>query len=71
MKNLGNTYFDCKDYRELNPEGYIIYCDPPYEGTTQYSKKLVGDFDTNEFWSIMRKWSNNNKVFISEYNAPR
>jgi len=70
MNNLMNTSFDCKDYKEINPEGYIIYCDPPYEGTTQYSKKLVGEFNSNEFWEIMREWSKNNKVFISEYNAP-
>lgn len=70
MEGLYNTYFDCKDYRELNPEGYIIYCDPPYAGTTQYSKKIVGDFDTEEFWNTIRKWSENNTVLISEYNAP-
>lgn len=70
MENLQNTYFDCKDYRELNPEGYLIYCDPPYEGTTKYSKSLVGEFDSSEFWGLMRKWSKKNTIIISEYNAP-
>jgi len=70
LDNLQDTYFDCKDYKELKPEGYLIYCDPPYEGTTQYSKTLVGDFNSNEFWELMRQWSINNTVIISEYNAP-
>lgn len=70
MQNLKNTQFECVDYRELNPEGYLIYCDPPYEGTTPYSKQLVGEFNSQEFWEIMRDWSKNNTVFISEYNAP-
>ena len=35
-------------------------------------KKLycTPDFDTEEFWEIMRQWSRNNDVYISEYNAP-
>jgi DNA adenine methylase len=70
MVNMKNTYFDCKDYKELNPENCLIYCDPPYAGTTQYSKQLLGDFDSSEFWDIMRKWSIHNTVIISEYNAP-
>lgn len=70
MDGLMDSYFDCKDYKDLNPDNSIIYCDPPYKGTTQYSKKLVGDFDTDEFWDIMRKWSKNNIVLISEYEAP-
>jgi DNA adenine methylase len=70
MELLKDTKFECKDYRELTPENCLIYCDPPYEGTTQYDNNLVGEFDSNEFWDIMRRWSKNNTVFISEYNAP-
>lgn len=70
MKTMKDTYFDCKDYRELNPKGCVVYCDPPYAGTTQYSKQLVGDFNTEEFWDTMREWSKDNIVLISEYNAP-
>lgn len=70
MKNLQETEFRCVDYRELNPEGCLIYCDPPYEGTTQYSKQVIGDFDSKEFWEVMRKWSLHNTVIISEYTAP-
>lgn len=45
----------------------IIYCDPPYEGTTKYKDK----FNHNEFWEWCREKSREgHKVFISEYNAP-
>lgn len=70
MIGLKNAKFDCKDYKELNPVNCFIYCDPPYSETTQYSKKDVGDFDSREFWDIMRVWSKNNTVVISEYEAP-
>jgi DNA adenine methylase len=43
-----------------------IYCDPPYENTTNYGTK----FDHNLFWEIMRKWSETNDVYISSYEAP-
>ena len=28
------------------------------------------DFNTEEFWDVMRNWSKNNDVYISEYVAP-
>ena len=65
-----NSNFECRDYKELKPCNAIIYCDPPYQGTTQYSKQIVGEFNTYEFWNTIREWSKDNKVFISEYQAP-
>lgn len=56
------------DYYELDiPEKSIIYCDPPYMGTTKYSDY----FDSNRFW----EWCDNlikkgHQVFVSEYQAP-
>jgi len=70
MEGFKDTKFECKDYRDLNPSGAVIYCDPPYLGTTQYSKKIVGDFCSDDFWKLMQKWSENNIVIVSEYNAP-
>ena len=67
MKTLQHAKFYCKDYREINPKNAIVYCDPPYRGTTQYS---MGEFDSQEFWDVMRIWSMHNEVFVSEYNAP-
>lgn len=62
--------FLCSDYRynkytEL--KNAVVYCDPPYYGTTKYS---TGNFDYNSFWEWCRKMSENNYVFVSEYNAP-
>ncbi len=56
------------DYKTLNPYGYLIYNDPPYADQTQYAG--VGQFDSNEFWSIVQKWAENNTVLVSEYKKP-
>lgn len=55
-------------YTDHSPENMLIYCDPPYEGTTQYG--AFKEFDNNMFWQVMRDWSKNNTVLISEYQAP-
>lgn len=55
-------------YSDLDiPQQSIIYCDPPYEGTTKYKD----DFNHDEFWQWCRdKAAEGHQVFISEYNAP-
>ena len=55
-------------YKQLNPEGAVIYCDPPYQGTKEC--RAVGHFDSTLFWNYMRDWSKANRVFVSEYAAP-
>ena len=61
--------FYCKDYRDIYiPDNSIVYCDPPYEGTTGY--RGTKPFNSKEFWDYMRIISVNNKVFISEQQAP-
>lgn len=73
---LKNSEFYCKDYRDYNPKGCVIYCDPPYQGTEPldykvlYKGKRIDKFNTEEFWNTMRKWSKYNDVYISEYLAP-
>jgi DNA adenine methylase len=62
----GDILFDCKSYDEFSPYGMCIYCDPPYENTTNYGTK----FDSTKFWNVMRKWSETNDVYISSYEAP-
>lgn len=61
--------FRCTDYQELViPPGSIVYCDPPYVGTTGYSN---GKFDHDRFWSIADRWvANGAIVFVSEYEGP-
>lgn len=55
-------------YADLEiPSDSIIYCDPPYEGTTGYKDK----FNHAEFWQWCRdKAKEGHTVFVSEYNAP-
>lgn len=65
---MGGVCFKHADYRTLTPNGAIIYCDPPYAGATGYG--AVGEFDSAEFWGVMRKWSTNNIVLVSEITAP-
>lgn len=67
MKYEG-VIFQNKPYYELElPSNSIVYCDPPYEGTTKYAT----DFDHNLFWNWARNISKQgHTVFVSEYNAP-
>lgn len=45
--NLLGAEFKCCDYKNLDiPEKSIVYCDPPYEGTTSYKD----NFDHPRFW---------------------
>ena len=55
------------DYRNISFSDCVIYCDPPYMGTTGYNGEV---FDTAEFWNIIRAWSERNVVLISEQAAP-
>lgn len=49
------------------PSQSLIYCDPPYAGTTKYKD----DFDSEKFWQWCReKYFEGHTVFVSEYNAP-
>lgn len=68
LNEIRDIKFDCKDYKELEFDGCLIYCDPPYKDTTKYP--IIGEFNTEEFWNVMRNWSKNNTVIISEYEAP-
>lgn len=68
MQAMGNVEFLCQDYKSIDPHDCLIYCDPPYANTTKYTG--VPDFNSEEFWNIMRKWSKDNDVYISEYEAP-
>ena len=68
LPKLKGLTVECAGYDEIAiPENSIIYCDPPYAGTTKYSD----NFDHTSFWSWCRaKATQGNAVFISEYNAP-
>lgn len=69
-KFLKGVKFCNKNYWELDiPNKSIIYCDPPYAGTTKYSNKE--SFNHDKFWA----WCDDmleigHKVYVSEYSAP-
>jgi DNA adenine methylase len=59
--------FTCGSYEVLDFENALIYCDPPYQGTTAYKTE---DFNHEKFFDWCREQAKNNIVFVSEYNAP-
>lgn len=68
VKKMKGVVFQNKPYYELElPPNSIVYCDPPYEGTTKYAN----DFDHTLFWNWVRNIrKQGHTVFVSEYNAP-
>ncbi len=65
--NIQGVDFINASYDDIYFENCVIYCDPPYEGTTGYK---TGAFDHKKFWTWAVEMSRCNLVFISEYNAP-
>lgn len=69
FRHANVRHLDYLDAGEFVGPGTVVYCDPPYEGTTGYG--AVGSFNSAQFWDTMREWSGRGaKVFVSEYNAP-
>lgn len=67
IEKLKEVSYSNYSYDEVKiPENSIVYCDPPYEGTTKYKE----DFNHCEFWGWVRRVSKEHDVFVSEYNAP-
>lgn len=50
------------------PVGTVIYCDPPYAGTTAYAS--TGSFDYRKFYTKLREWAQDRCVYLSEYAVP-
>ena len=62
-----DAYFAACGYQDVIPEkGELVYCDPPYKGTTGYSYK----FNHDDFWNWVRKFSQICDIYVSEYSAP-
>lgn len=59
-------YGDYEQYSDI--KNSLIYCDIPYQGTTQYGTSK--NFNYDKFWSWARETSKHNVVLVSEYNAP-
>lgn len=58
------------DYREIEvDEETLVYCDPPYAGTTGYT--AVGGFDSDVFWEKAALWAKAGAtVIVSEESCP-
>lgn len=69
IETLRGVHMFCGDYRTFcYPLRSIIYCDPPYEGTTKFTGEK---FDHVAFWEWVREMSRSgHTVYVSEYNAP-
>ena len=65
---ISDVVFKCSSYDALDiPANSVIYCDPPYNGTTKYKDS----FDSDAFWQWCRdKAKEGHTVYVSEYNAP-
>lgn len=80
-KNVENIALELKDvqfknvpYTDFsNLKGYVIYCDPPYEGGwSNYNNiKSKTAFNINEFWKWCDKMAYDNIIFVSSYKAPK
>lgn len=67
-QTLESVKFMHSDYRTIHPpKGSIVYCDPPYAGTTGYK---FGTFDPSQFWLWAQEQSKSCVVFVSEKHAP-
>ncbi len=66
--NLQGVIFKWDNYNNLIiPPNSLIYCDPPYAGTTKYKDS----FDHVKFWQWVRdKHAEGHTIFVSEYSAP-
>ena len=63
----GITFKHCSFQDVNNIKGFVIYCDPPYRGTTKYKTEK---FPHDEYYDWCRKMAKNNIVLCSEYWMP-
>lgn len=62
--------FTACDYSDwICGEGDLLYCDPPYRGTT--NGYATGPFDSDAFWAWARETADRGAVvFVSEFSGP-
>lgn len=66
--HLQGITFNCGDYSVYsNVKEAVIYCDPPYRGTTKYKTDGL-NYEAFYEWCVML--AEHNTVLISEYNMP-
>lgn len=68
-KLIQGVEFKHAPYWDVRPvDGSLVYCDPPYLGTTGY--QATGAFDHDRFWHTVGVWSRRCIVAVSEFTAP-
>lgn len=61
--------FRVADYLDVfaaTPDGAVVYCDPPYRGTTAYR---TAPFDAEEFDAACRSLASRATVYVSEFSV--
>ena len=67
LRSMRDLEFSSLPYYDLEiKEGGVVYCDPPYFGTTGYK---TGEFDHERFWKWAEAVSEHSTVFVSEYTT--
>lgn len=67
---LKDVIFYSGNYDHKLWQNCLIYCDPPYAGTTGYDG-VKDSFNSDMFWQWCRnQHKNGNLVLVSEYSAP-
>lgn len=70
--SAADVTIELKSFFDIEPavsdQRVLLYCDPPYAGTTGYP---TGAFDHERFWRRCREWRRAGaRVFVSEFSAP-
>lgn len=67
-KNFDGVVFAHRSFETIDLKGFVVYCDPPYLGTTEYAG--APDFNYPLFYDWCRRIAKNNMLFVSEYTMP-
>jgi DNA adenine methylase len=69
---LKGAKFICSNYDQLDvPTNSLIYCDPPYLGTTGYMDEHQEKWRAYKFWQWADKMvDDGHTIFVSEYTSP-
>lgn len=66
--NIQGVNFICESFFNLSFNDAVIYCDPPYKGTTSYK---TDSFPYDDFYEWCRRMKRNGcDIYISEYSMP-
>ena len=68
IRNLHCYNLDYHLLTDIIPDNSVVYLDPPYKGTFDYSENNSSTFDTREFLNWAYEIGRKYPTFISEYN---